>query len=103
MAHAIFRTGGKQFRAAEGDRLRIPNLEGKEGEKITFEEVLAIGGDSPKFGKPLVAGAKVEAEILSHGLDKKIIVFKFKRRKRYKRKNGHRQQYTEVKVTGISA
>lgn len=102
MAHAIFRTGGKQFRAAEGDRLRIPNLEAKEGDTVTFDEVLAIGGDDPKFGKPLVAGAKVEAEILGHGLDKKIIVFKFKRRKRYKRKNGHRQQYTEVKVTGIS-
>ena len=103
MAHAIFRTGGKQFRATEGDRLRIPNLEGQAGESVTFEEVLAIDGDSPKFGKPLVAGAKVNAEIVGHGLDKKIVVFKFKRRKRYRRKAGHRQQYTEIKVTGISA
>ncbi|MEN9581544.1 MAG: ribosomal protein [Pseudomonadota bacterium] len=103
MAHAIFRTGGKQFRATEGDHVRIPRLDGNQGDKVTFDEVLAVDGDNPKFGQPLVAGAKVEAEILGQCLDKKIIVFKFRRRKRYKRKNGHRQAYTEVKVTGISA
>ncbi len=103
MAHAVFRTGGKQFRAAEGDRVRIPTIEGASGDKVTFTEVLAVEGDSPKFGKPVVAGAKVEAEILGQKLDKKIIVFKFRKRKRYMRKAGHRQPFTEVKITGISA
>jgi large subunit ribosomal protein L21 len=103
MAHAIFKAAGKQFRATEGDRLRVPSMDGEPGQKVTFTEVLAIGGDAPKIGKPTVAGAKVEAEIVSQGLDKKLIVFKFKRRKRYMRKAGHRQKYTEVKVTSISA
>lgn len=78
-------------------------MDGEPGQKVTFTEVLAIGGDSPKFGKPTISGAKVEAEIVRQGLDKKLVVFKFKRRKRYMRKNGHRQKYTEVKVTSISA
>jgi len=103
MANAIFKTGGKQYRAAEGDRLRVPSIEGEPGQAVTFDEVLVVGGDSPKFGKPTVAGAKVQAEIVRQGLDKKVIVFKFKRRKRYMRKAGHRQAFTEVKITGISA
>ena len=103
MAHAIFKAAGKQYRAAEGESLRVPSMDGEPGQKVTFTEVLAIGGDSPKFGQPTVSGAKVEAEIVRQGLDKKLIVFKFKRRKRYMRKNGHRQKYTEVKVTSISA
>ena len=103
MAHATFTTGGKQFRATEGDTLRIPKILGESGQKITFDEVLAVDGDVVKFGQPTVAGAKVEAEILGQKLDKKIIVFKFKRRKRYRRKQGHRQAFTEVKVTGITA
>lgn len=70
---------------------------------VTFNEVLAIDGDQPKFGKPLVSGAKVEAEILGQRKDDKLIVFKFKRRKRYRRKAGHRQRVTEVKITSISA
>ncbi len=103
MAHAIFKAAGKQYRAAEGESLRVPSMDGEPGQKVTFTEVLAIGGDSPKFGKPTISGAKVEAEIVRQGLDKKLVVFKFKRRKRYMRKNGHRQKYTEVKVTSISA
>lgn len=103
MAHATFKTGGKQFRATEGDKLRIPTILGEAGEKVTFDQVLAVDGDVVKIGKPMVAGAKVEAEILGQKLDKKIIVFKFKRRKRYRRKQGHRQKFTEVKVTGITA
>lgn len=103
MAHAIFKTGGKQFRAAEGDKLRIPSIEGNPGDKITFGEVLAVEGDKPQFGMPLVAGAKVEAEILGQRQDKKLIVYKFRRRKRYQRKNGHRQRFTEVKVLSVSA
>jgi large subunit ribosomal protein L21 len=103
MAHAIFKTGGKQFRVAAGDRLRIPTIPGDAGQKITFPEVLAIDGETPKFGTPLLQGASVEAEILGQGQDKKLIIFKFRRRKRYQRKNGHRQRFTEVKITGISA
>ncbi len=103
MAHAIFKTGGKQYRAAEGDRIRIPKTDGNPGDKLTFDQVLALDGDSPKFGKPFLAGVKVEAEILKQDRDKKLIVFKFKRRKRHRKKAGHRQDFTEVKITGISA
>jgi large subunit ribosomal protein L21 len=103
MAHVTFRTGGKQFRAAEGERLRIPSMEGEPGNKISFEDVLAIDGENPQFGKPTIPGAKVEAEIVLQGLDKKLVVFKFRRRKRHARKNGHRQTFTEVKITRISA
>ncbi|HEX2730016.1 MAG TPA: 50S ribosomal protein L21 [Polyangiaceae bacterium] len=103
MAHAIFKTGGKQYRAAEGDRVRVASLEGEPGNTITFGDVLAIDGDAPKFGKPTLAGAKVEAEIVRHGLDEKLVVYKFRRRKRSQTKNGHRQAFTEVKITRISA
>ncbi len=103
MAHAIFKTGGKQFRATEGDKLRIPTIAGNPGDKVTFGEVLAVEGEKPSFGTPLVAGAKVEAEILGQRQDKKLIVYKFRRRKRYQRKNGHRQRFTEVKVLSVSA
>jgi large subunit ribosomal protein L21 len=103
MAHAIFKTGGKQYRAAAGDRLRIPTIPGEAGQKVTFQDVLAIDGENPKFGTPLLAGAKVEAEILGQRQDKKLVIFKFRRRKRYQRKNGHRQRFTEVQITGISA
>jgi large subunit ribosomal protein L21 len=103
MAHAIFKTGGKQYRAAEGDLLRIPSVEGKAGDSLTFDQVMAIDGEKPKFGRPVLKGAKVDAKIVRHGLDEKIVVFKFRRRKRYERKAGHRQGFTEVKITGISA
>jgi len=102
MANAVIRTGGKQFRVSEGDTLRVPSLEGDAGKEISFSEVLAIGGDAPKIGTPTVKGAKVQGQIVAHGRDEKLIVFKFRRRKRYKRKNGHRQGYTEVKITGIT-
>lgn len=103
MAHVVFRSGGKQFRAAEGDRVRIPTIAGEAGDKVTFDDVLVVGGDAPKLGNPTVAGAKVEGEILGQVLGKKLVVFKFRRRKRYMRKAGHRQAYTDVKITSISA
>jgi large subunit ribosomal protein L21 len=105
MTSAIIRTGGQQFRVTEGDVLRLANLAGEAGEDIVFDEVLAVSGDSgsaPAFGQPLVKGATVTAQIVRHGRGEKLIVFKFRRRKRYKRKNGHRQNFTEVKVTSIS-
>lgn len=103
MASAIIRTGGKQYRVAEGARLRIDLIPGDAGDKVTFDEVLAVEGENPQFGKPLVAGAKVEAEILGQRKGEKLIIFKFKRRKRYRRKAGHRQRLTEVQITSISA
>ncbi|MET0286309.1 MAG: 50S ribosomal protein L21 [Polyangiales bacterium] len=102
MSYAVIRTGGKQYRVTEGDTLRIEKLPGDVGSSITFGEVLLIGGDSAKIGKPLVSGASVTGTILAQDRAKKIIVFKMRRRKNYRRKNGHRQWYTEVKITGIA-
>ncbi len=99
---AIIRTGGKQYRVAPGDVLRVEKLTGDVGSKIEFDDVLLVGtGEAVKVGTPIVAGAKVTAEITDHGRGKKLIVYKFRRRKNYRRKQGHRQAYTEIKVTGI--
>jgi large subunit ribosomal protein L21 len=101
--YAVIKTGGKQYRVAEGDRLRVEKLPGDVGSTVTFAEVLMVGGDTVSIGKPLVSGAKVSAEIVAQDRAKKIIVFKFRRRKNYRRKRGHRQPYTEIKITGVSA
>jgi large subunit ribosomal protein L21 len=102
--YAVFRTGGKQFRAEPGDRLRIPSLSAEAGETVTFEDVLLVAdGDDISFGKPILDGVSVEAEVVAHGRDKEIIVFKRKRRKGYRRKQGHRQGYTEIRVEKIVA
>jgi large subunit ribosomal protein L21 len=101
--YAVIRTGGKQYRVSQGETLRIEKLPGDVGASITFEEVLMVGGDKVTVGKPLVSGAKVSAQITAQDRAKKIIVFKMRRRKNYRRKNGHRQSYTEVKITGINA
>jgi large subunit ribosomal protein L21 len=101
MAHAVIRTGGRQYRVAEGDTITVEKLSGTPGDKITFGEVLLLGGDQPKFGKPLVSGASVEGEIVAQERGPKLIVFKFRRRKKYRRKAGHRQSYTQVKITSV--
>jgi large subunit ribosomal protein L21 len=101
--YAVIKTGGKQYRVSEGDRLRVEKIEGQKGDTIELSEVLMLGGERVAIGSPVVAGAKVSAEIIGQGLGKKIIVFKMRRRKRYRRKNGHRQPFTELRVTGISA
>ena len=101
--YAVIKTGGKQYRVNEGDRLRVEKLEGAVGDFVELPDVLMLGGDKVSVGTPLVNGAKVSAQIVSQGLGKKIIVFKMRRRKRYRRKNGHRQPFTELKVTSISA
>ena len=103
-AYAIFRTGGKQFKVAVGDKLRVEKLLGDVGTKLTFDDVLLLGsGDGKvKIGQPVVAGAKVEAKITAQDRDKKIIVFKFRRRKNYRRKNGHRQPFTALEITGVT-
>jgi large subunit ribosomal protein L21 len=101
--YAVIRTGGKQYRVSQGDRLRVERLPGQVGDSLEFDQVLMIGGDTVTVGKPLVSGAKVAAQIVAQDRAKKIIVYKFRRRKNYRRKQGHRQAYTEVRVTGIQA
>lgn len=101
--YAVIKTGGKQYRVSEGDTLRVEKLDGDVGAKVELTEVLMLGGDKVSVGKPLVKGAKVTAEIVAQDRAKKIIVFKMRRRKNYRRKYGHRQPYTELRITGISA
>lgn len=102
MAYAVIRTGGKQYLAEPGGELKIEKLEGEVGSQVAFEEVLLTFGDGGTcVGKPLVPGAKVQAEIVRHEKAKKILVFKKKRRKNYRRRQGHRQLITVIKVTAI--
>ncbi|MEX0856457.1 MAG: 50S ribosomal protein L21 [Gemmatimonadota bacterium] len=102
--HAVFRTGGKQFRAGAGERLRVPTLDAEAGETVTFDDVLLLSdGEAVQIGAPTVDGAKVRAEVVGHGRDRKVIVFKRKRRKGYRKKQGHRQGYTEIRVEEIVA
>ncbi len=99
---AVIQTGGKQYKVAKGDVLRVEKLEAKIGETITFDKVLLVGADSFKVGTPFVTGASVSATIVREGRGKKLIVYKFRRRKNYRRKNGHRQPFTELKITGVT-
>ncbi len=101
--YAVFESGGKQFRAEPGSRVRIPALAAEEGSTVTFDRVLMTGGGDadPAVGTPTVEGAAVRAEVLAHGKDKKIVVFKRKRRKGYRKKQGHRQKFTEVRIEEI--
>ena len=100
--YAVFKTGGKQYRVAQGEKIKLEKLESKSGKKVVFDEVLLVGeGSEINVGTPYLADATVEATILSEGKDKKIEVIKFKRRKSYKRKYGHRQCYTLVEITAI--
>ncbi|PIP65621.1 50S ribosomal protein L21 [Candidatus Peregrinibacteria bacterium CG10_big_fil_rev_8_21_14_0_10_49_16] len=101
---AIANVAGFQEKLEKGMRLKVPRLEGEEGKKVVFSEVLLIANDDEHItvGKPHIAGASVEAKILSHGKGDKIRVFKMKRRKRYRRTHGHKQQFTEIEVTGIT-
>lgn len=102
MTYAIFRAAGQQFRAGKGDTIRVPLLDGEPGSKVTFDDVLlSSDGKKVKAGQPRVRGAKVVGKIVEHGKEKKILVFRFKRRKNYRKKTGHRQQYTEVTITDI--
>jgi large subunit ribosomal protein L21 len=102
MSYAIFKAAGQQFRAEKGGIVRVPKLEGEPGAKVTFDEVLlSTDGKKIRAGQPTVKGAKVSGEILRHGRDKKLFVFRFKRRKNYRKKTGHRQSFTEVRVTDV--
>lgn len=102
--YVIFRAGGHQFRAEHGSTLRVPAISAEVGESVTFEEVLlAVDGDEVRVGEPTLGGAQVRAEVVRHGRGQKVIVFKRKRRKNYRRKYGHRQKFTEIRVEEIVA
>ncbi len=101
--YAIVRTGGKQYQVAQGDQLRVETLAGNVGETVELNDILLVAdGENVKIGQPQVEGAKVTATIVEQDKAKKVLVFKKKRRKGYKVKNGHRQQYTALRIDGIS-
>lgn len=101
--YAVFKTGGKQYRASTGDVLRVERLVAEVGDVVSFDQVLLVGqGADVKLGAPLVAGGKVEAKVRAQGRGRKVEVVKFKRRANYKRLRGHRQYYTELEVTSIA-
>ncbi len=100
--YAIIRTGGKQYRVAAGQTIYVERLAAQAGDKVTFGEVLFLSGDDgAKVGAPLVSGASVAGTVLEHGRDQKVRVFKYKKRKHYRRTRGHRQHYTAVRIESI--
>ncbi|MBQ1901350.1 MAG: 50S ribosomal protein L21 [Lachnospiraceae bacterium] len=101
--YAIIATGGKQYKVAEGDIITIEKLGVEAGEKVTFDQVLAVSDNGLKVGNPTVDGATVEASVLREGRAKKVIVYKYKRKTGYHKKNGHRQSFTQVKIEKINA
>ena len=100
--YAVIRTGGKQYKVEEGDILRVEKLQAEKGDTVTFADVLFLGGDEFAIGSPTIKGATVSASVVRQFRDKKILVFKMKRRKRYRRSIGHRQYLTVVRITKIA-
>ncbi len=100
---AIIKTGGKQYKVSEGDVIKVEKIEAQSGDKIEFDQVLMVAGDDVKVGSPVVEGAKVQAEVLDQKKDKKVVIYKFKAKKNYRKKKGHRQPYTLVKIEKIDA
>lgn len=102
--YAVFESGGKQHRIQKGDVIRVEKLTAEMGETLSFDQILLVGeGDSVQVGAPFVKGAQVVVEVVAQGRSKKITIIKFKRRKNYRRKQGHRQDYTAIKVVDIKA
>ena len=101
--YAIIATGGKQYKVAEGDIIKVEKLGAEAGTTYTFDQVLAVSNDGLKSGNPTVEGATVEASVLGDGKAKKVVVYKYKPKTGYHKKNGHRQQYTAVKIEKINA
>ena len=101
--YAVIESGGKQHRVTEGETLKLEKIEAATGETIAFDRVLMVGGDEVKIGTPLLEGGKVTAEVVNQGRHDKVKIVKFNRRKHHRKETGHRQWYTEVKITGISA
>ena len=102
--YAVIKTGGKQYRIATGEKLKIEQIPADIGQEITLDQVLSVGeGDQLKVGTPLVAGAVVKATVLAQGRHDKVTIFKMRRRKHYQKRQGHRQQFTELQIGAISA
>jgi len=102
--YAVIKTGGKQYRVSAGEKVRIETIEADVGAEVVLDQVLMVGeGDKISVGKPLIAGAAVKATVVSHGRGEKVRIFKHRRRKHYKKQAGHRQNYTEIQISGISA
>ncbi len=100
--YAVIETGGKQYRVAQGDVIRVEKLAAAEGESVTFDRVLMVGdGAEARLGSPLVEGGKVVADVEAHGRGDKVTIIKFRRRQKYRRKQGHRQDYTQLRITDI--
>ena len=102
--YAVVKTGGKQYRVAAGEKIRIEQIPAEVGQEIVLDQVLVIGaGEGVKLGTPLVPGASVKAKVLSQGRGDKVRIFKMRRRKHYRKSQGHRQNYTEIEILGIGA
>ena len=102
--YAVIVTGGKQYRVSQGDKLRVEKLDAAEGESVDLDQVLmVVDGDDVKIGTPVLDGGRVTAEVKTHGRGDKVDIVKFRRRKQHMKRQGHRQAYTELEITGISA
>ncbi len=101
--YAIIATGGKQYKVEEGDVIRVEKLGAEEGAQVTFDQVLVVNNNGMKIGTPTLAGASVSATVLENGKERKVIVYKYKRKSGYHKKNGHRQLFTKVKIDKINA
>jgi large subunit ribosomal protein L21 len=102
--YAVIKTGGKQYKVAAGDKLKVEQIAAEVGQEVVLDQVLAVGqGADLKTGSPLLAGASVKAKVVSHGLHPKVRIFKMRRRKHYQRHGGHRQAYTELEIGSVAA
>jgi large subunit ribosomal protein L21 len=102
--YAVIKTGGKQYRVSAGDKLKVEKLAGDVGSDVTIDQVLMLAdGDNVTIGAPVIAGASVQAKVLSHGRGDKVMIFKFRRRKHYRKTQGHRQDYTEIQIGDIAS
>jgi large subunit ribosomal protein L21 len=102
--YAVIKTGGKQYRVAAGEKLKVEQIPADIGQEIVLDQVLMVGsGEAVRFGAPLVAGAQVLAKVVSHGRGEKVRIFKMRRRKHYQKHQGHRQNYTEIEISAINA
>lgn len=101
--YAVIKTGGKQYRVASGDKIKVEQITADIGQELTIDQVLAVGnGSDLKIGAPLVSGATVKVKVVSHGKHEKVRIFKLRRRKHYQKHQGHRQQYTELEIGAIA-